>query len=64
MHTIFESCFPLALGTAPFGTGIPRNTAFAILDAFVDAGGSLVDTAAVYGMGSCRRRYRPQVRGR
>ena len=51
MHTIFESCFPLALGTAPFGTGIPRNTAFAILDAFVDAGGNLVDTAAVYGMG-------------
>ena len=51
MHTIFESCFPLALGTAPFGTGIPRNTAFAILGAFVDAGGNLVDTAAVYGMG-------------
>ena len=51
MHTIFESCFPLALGTAPFGTGIPRNTAFAILDAFVDVGGNLVDTAAVYGMG-------------
>ena len=51
MHTIFESCFPLALGTAPFGTGIPRDTAFAILDAFTDLGGNLIDTAAVYGMG-------------
>ena len=51
MHTIFESCFPLALGTAPFGTGIPKDTAFAILDAFTDLGGNLIDTAAVYGMG-------------
>ena len=51
MHTIFESCFPLALGTAPFGTGIPRDTAFAILDAFTGQGGNLIDTAAVYGMG-------------
>lgn len=51
MHTIFESCFPLALGTAPFGTGIPRDTAFSILDAFTDLGGNLIDTAAVYGMG-------------
>ena len=51
MHTIFESCFPLALGTAPFGTGIPKDTAFSILDAFTDLGGNLIDTAAVYGMG-------------
>ena len=51
MHTIFDSCFPLALGTAPFGTGIPRDTSFAILDAFTDLGGNLIDTAAVYGMG-------------
>lgn len=51
MHPIFESCFPLALGTAPFGTGIPRDTAFSILDAFTDPGGNLIDTAAVYGMG-------------
>ncbi len=43
--------FPLALGTAPFGTGIPRDTAFSILDAYVDRGGNLIDTAAVYGMG-------------
>ena len=51
MHPVFESCFPLALGTAPFGTAIPRDTAFAILDAFTDLGGNLIDTAAVYGMG-------------
>lgn len=43
--------FPLALGTAPFGTGIPRDTAFTILDAYLDAGGRILDTAAVYGMG-------------
>ena len=51
MRQVFSSCFPLALGTAPFGTGIPRETAFGILDAFLDRGGSLLDTAAVYGMG-------------
>ena len=42
---------PLTLGTAPFGTGIPRDTAFSILDAYVDRGGNFLDTAAVYGMG-------------
>ena len=47
--------FPLALGTAPFGTGVPRETAFAILDAYVDVGGNLIDTAAVYGMGMSER---------
>lgn len=51
MHPILQHCFPLALGTAPFGTGIPTETAFAILDAFLDRGGRLIDTAAVYGMG-------------
>ena len=42
---------PLALGTAPFGTAVSRENAFAILDAFVALGGQLIDTAAVYGMG-------------
>lgn len=42
---------PLTLGTAPFGTGIPRDTAFSILDAYADRGGNFLDTAAVYGMG-------------
>ena len=51
MHPILTSCFPLALGTAPFGTGIPHDTAFSVLDAFTDLGGNLIDTAAVYGMG-------------
>lgn len=51
MHSMFDSCFPLALGTAPFGTAIPRDTAFSVLDAYLDAGGNLIDTAAVYGMG-------------
>lgn len=41
----------LALGTAPFGTGIPKEKAFSILDAYVGNGGNLLDTAAVYGMG-------------
>ena len=40
-----------ALGTAPFGTGIPKEKAFSILDAYVGNGGNLLDTAAVYGMG-------------
>ena len=42
---------PMALGTAPFGTRISREMAFSILDAYVDCGGNLLDTAAVYGMG-------------
>ncbi|MBO5041947.1 MAG: aldo/keto reductase [Clostridia bacterium] len=41
----------LSLGTAPFGTTIPRETAFRLLDAYIDAGGNLLDTAAVYGFG-------------
>lgn len=40
-----------ALGTAPFGTSISRDTSFAILDAYMNQGGNLIDTAAVYGMG-------------
>ena len=51
MHPLLDSCFPLALGTSGFGTSIARDTAFSVLDAFLDCGGRLVDTAAVYGMG-------------
>ena len=43
--------FPIVLGTAPFGSGISRDHAFEILDAYVELGGNFVDTAAVYGMG-------------
>ena len=42
----------LALGTAPFGTGISREQSFQLLDAYVQSGGNLLDTAAVYGMGA------------
>ncbi len=38
----------LALGTNVFGWTVDEKTAFTILDAFVDAGGSLIDTADTY----------------
>ncbi|WP_283137408.1 aldo/keto reductase [Rhizohabitans arisaemae] len=38
----------LALGAMSFGTLIEEKTAFAILDRFADAGGTLVDTANSY----------------
>lgn len=40
----------LALGAAQFGTATPKETAFRILDEYVDNGGNLIDTAHVYGM--------------
>jgi aryl-alcohol dehydrogenase-like predicted oxidoreductase len=39
----------IALGALPFGSSLPQETAFALMDAFVAAGGSLIDTALVYG---------------
>ena len=51
MNILLDSDFPIALGTAPFGTGISRDVAFAVMDAFLDKGGRILDTAAVYGMG-------------
>jgi aryl-alcohol dehydrogenase-like predicted oxidoreductase len=41
----------LILGTMGFGTETPEAEAFAILDAFLDAGGNMIDTADVYGGG-------------
>jgi aryl-alcohol dehydrogenase-like predicted oxidoreductase len=38
----------IALGTMYFGSETPEEVAFDILDAFIDAGGNLVDTANVY----------------
>ena len=38
----------MALGTAAFGSLIDRDQSFAMLDAFVAAGGALIDTAHVY----------------
>ena len=39
---------PLALGGNVFGWTADEETSFAILDAFVDAGGTMIDTADVY----------------
>jgi aryl-alcohol dehydrogenase (NADP+) len=41
----------LALGTMYFGSETPEQEAFAILDAFLDAGGNLIDTSNVYAGG-------------
>jgi len=45
----------LALGTMTFGVESDEATAVAQLDAFVEAGGTLVDTADVYGAGESER---------
>src|SRR6476661_1552660 len=39
---------PLALGGNVFGWTADEQTSFRILDAFVDAGGNMIDTADVY----------------
>src|SRR6187551_1992144 len=39
---------PLALGGNVFGWTADEDTSFSILDAFVDAGGTMIDTADVY----------------
>src|SRR3990170_4197975 len=39
---------PLALGGNVFGWTADEQTSFALLDAFVDAGASMIDTADVY----------------
>jgi aryl-alcohol dehydrogenase-like predicted oxidoreductase len=41
----------LALGTMTFGTESDQETSHALLDAFIDAGGTLIDTADVYSAG-------------
>jgi len=42
------SVFPLALGTMQFGWTADEEASFAVLDAFVEAGGNLIDTADIY----------------
>ena len=39
---------PLALGGNVFGWNVDEATSFAVLDAFVDAGLDLIDTADMY----------------
>lgn len=50
---------PLCLGTMTFGTewgwGSPRETAFALLDEYLGAGGNFVDTADLYTRGTSER---------
>ncbi|RGA02483.1 aldo/keto reductase [Microbispora triticiradicis] len=38
----------IALGTIPFGTAVDEETSFAILDRFVEGGGTILDTANNY----------------
>lgn len=38
----------LALGTMQFGWSADEGTAFAVMDAYVEAGGNLIDTADIY----------------
>ena len=46
-----QSLSEVGLGASKLGSAVPKKEAFAILDAFVDAGGTLIDTAHVYGGG-------------
>lgn len=43
--------FPLSLGTNVLGRAIDEPTAFAVLDAYVEAGGNCIDTADTYSSG-------------
>src|ERR1035437_4626834 len=47
-HTDLE-VFPLCLGGNVFGWTIDEERSFAVLDAYVRAGGNFIDTADVYG---------------
>jgi aryl-alcohol dehydrogenase-like predicted oxidoreductase len=38
----------ICLGTAPLGSIVPRDDAFRLLDAFVEAGGTFLDSAHIY----------------
>lgn len=58
---------PVALGSASFGAAIGEADAFSILDAYVAAGGNLIDTARIYAggeseavLGRWLKRARPQ----
>jgi aryl-alcohol dehydrogenase-like predicted oxidoreductase len=47
--------FPLCLGTNVMGRNVVGETAFAVMDAFVEGGGNCLDTADVYSMGESER---------
>ncbi|MHB1538761.1 MAG: aldo/keto reductase [Solirubrobacteraceae bacterium] len=44
--------FPLCLGGNVFGRGAGEEESFAVLDAYVEAGGNFIDTADIYADGS------------
>lgn len=48
-HNSSMKVTPLVLGSASFGDTIPKEDAFRLMDAYVDAGGNMIDTANVYG---------------
>src|SRR5687767_9939093 len=50
---------PLALGAMLFGSATPEDEAYRILDRFLEAGGTLIDTADVYGDGRSERVLAP-----
>ena len=39
------------LGTHIFGTSLPKEQSFALMDIYSGAGGNVIDTAAAYGGG-------------
>ena len=43
------ACSAICLGTANYGTGLDRDTSFALLDGYVAGGGNFLDTAHCYG---------------
>lgn len=51
--------FPIVMGSVPFGTAMDEATARDVLDAYVQMGGNVLDTARVYGapeqMGAAER---------
>jgi len=49
IEEIKQSVFPLGLGSMIFAPRLKRM-AFELLDAFVERGGNLIDTAEIYGV--------------
>jgi len=49
---------PIAFGGNVFGWTVDERTSFQLLDAFVDAGFNLIDTADVFAMGPGQQRRR------
>jgi aryl-alcohol dehydrogenase-like predicted oxidoreductase len=60
----------IILGTGSFGSNIPREEAFAVMDAYLDAGGNVLDTAHIYsswepnGAGASERTVGEWIRSR